>query len=65
MNILSAGSLHALESEIAKTYNYSTIATVPALGDANRWFVLKDGYVLSGLHILKRDDLYVFRTIAP
>lgn len=62
MNILSAGSLHALESKLAKTYN---ITTVPAPGDANRWFVLKDGYVLSGLHILKRDERYVFGTIAP
>lgn len=62
MNILSAGSLHALESEIAKTYN---ITTVPAPGDENRWFVLQYGHVLSGLHILKRDDRYVFCTIPP
>jgi hypothetical protein len=62
MNILSAGSLHALQSKMAEKYAAATIE--PAPGDAGRWFVLRDGYVMTGVHILQKGaDRYVFCTI--
>lgn len=62
MNILSADTLEQLLLSVNCLYP-GEVTTEPAPGDTDRWFVLQGSYVLSGLHIVKKADRYVFCTI--
>lgn len=62
MNILSAPTYDEVVQRISALYP-DTITTTPAPGDTDRWFVLQDGYVMPRLHIVKKEDRYVFCTI--
>lgn len=62
MNILSAPTHDEVVQRINTLYP-GDITTAPAQGDENRWFVLQDGYVMTRLHIVKKDERYVFCTI--
>ena len=53
-------NLEDLGEKIAIMYKSSDITIEPAPGDDNRWFVIRDGLVLSGMHIVKKSYGYVF-----
>ena len=65
MILCTAKTLDALRSAIAERYGVSRerIGVEPAPGDEGRWFVTKDGYVLSGLHAVLRCGDYEFKVI--
>ena len=65
MILLSATSLEAMCAALALKYGTDDLVIADAPGDTgHRWFVIKDGLVLSGLHIVKRGSgTYVFTLI--
>jgi hypothetical protein len=63
MILLSATSLEAMCAALALKYGTDDLVIADAPGDSHRWFVVKDGLVMSGLHIVKRNSTYVFTLI--
>ena len=64
MILLSATSLEAMCAALALKYGTDDLVIADAPGDTGRWFVVKDGLVMSGLHIVKRGSgTYVFTLI--
>jgi hypothetical protein len=63
MILLSATSLVALLDALKLMYRTDDLEIADAPGDTGRWFVVKDGLVMRGLHIVKRNSTYVFTLI--
>ena len=65
MIICTTPRLEDMPATIADHYNArpEQFKLEPAPGDADRWFVTRDGYVMSGLHVVKRGSFYHFKLI--
>ena len=65
MIICTAATVEKMLGEIALKYNGepAEFKLEPAPGDADRWFVTRNGYVMSGLHVVKSGQFYHFKTI--
>lgn len=63
MILAKAYTLEDMLDQIKKQYENENMSIHAAPGDENRWFVVRENLVLSGLHITKRGNLFIFQLI--